>query len=241
VLSFPVDLLYRSSVTRTLVLGREHLADLPPRVIFAGTHHSFPDLPLVRDALHTSGGEHTPRRLVTAIAAGGFNSGGPKLGGGLGLYPWYGILALGLYPLRQHADTEASLRGLARVAVAGNDLLIFPQGIHVRPDDERARRAGTRFHPGVAHLACALGIPVVPMGLAGTERIMPYKPSDFRGRLVAGIPVSITRGPLAIAFGPPVTCESNESAETFTMRLQTECFALTRRAEDALRRLNVPV
>ena len=57
-LSFPVDLLYRFGVTRTVVMGREHLADLPPRVIFAGTHHSFPDLALVRYALSRGGGAH---------------------------------------------------------------------------------------------------------------------------------------------------------------------------------------
>jgi long-chain acyl-CoA synthetase len=72
-LGFPADLLYRFGVTRTVVLGREYLADLPPRVIFAGTHHSFPDLALVRYALSRGGGEHTPRRLVTAIAAEGFD------------------------------------------------------------------------------------------------------------------------------------------------------------------------
>jgi long-chain acyl-CoA synthetase len=236
VLSFPVDLLYRFGVTRTVTLGREHLADLPPQVIFASTHHSFPDMPLVHYALARSGGEHTPRRLVTAIAAGGFNSGGPQLGGGLGLYPWWGILALGLYPLRQDADTEASLRGLARVAAAGNDILIFPQGIHVPPADERAENPAARFRPGVAHLASDLGVPVVPIGVAGTEKVMPYKPSEFRGRLVAGVPVSITRGPLAIAFGPALSFEPSESLELFTLRLQKQCYALTRRAEEALKR-----
>jgi long-chain acyl-CoA synthetase len=235
-LGFPVELLYRFGVTRTVVMGREHLADLPPRVIFAGTHHSFPDLALVRYALSRGGGEHTPRRLVTAIAAEGFDSGGPRFGSRLGLYPWYGILALGLYRLRQHADTEASLRGLARVAVAGNDILIFPQGIHVRPEDEIARNPAAGFHSGVAYLVSALGFPVVPMGLAGTERVMPYKPAEFRGRLLAGVPLSITRGPLAIAFGPALAWESHESPEAFTMRLQEECYALTRRAEAALSR-----
>ena len=65
---------------------------------------------------------------------------------------------------------------------------------------------------------------------------MPYKPAEFRGRLLAGVPVSITRGPLAIAFGPALTWESHESPEAFTMRLQEQCYALTRRAEEALSR-----
>jgi 1-acyl-sn-glycerol-3-phosphate acyltransferase/acyl carrier protein len=233
-LGFPVDLLYRFGVTRTVVLGREHLADLPPRVIFASTHHSFPDMPLIRYALGNSRGEHSAPRVATAIAAEGFNSGGPRLGGGLGLYPWWGVLALGLFPLRQRADTEASLRRLTQIATAGNDILIFPQGIHVQPEDERAGLSVTDFRSGVAHLAEALGYPVVPIGIAGTERIMPYKPSEFRGLLIAGVPVSITRGPLAIVFGPALWLEPGESLATFTARLQKQCFGLTRRAEQAL-------
>ncbi|MGN6673931.1 MAG: hypothetical protein ACTHMA_11555, partial [Thermomicrobiales bacterium] len=50
-LSLPLDLLYRAAVTRTIVLGGEQLADLPERVIFAGTHHSFADVPLLRRGL----------------------------------------------------------------------------------------------------------------------------------------------------------------------------------------------
>ena len=42
-LALPFDLLYRYAVTRTYIIGREHLNNLPPRVIFAGTHHGFAD------------------------------------------------------------------------------------------------------------------------------------------------------------------------------------------------------
>ncbi len=233
-LGFPVNLLYRFAVTRTVVLGAEHLSGLPEQVIFASTHHSFPDMPLIRFALAKTHTEHSPHRLVTAIAAEGFNSGGPQLGGRLGLYPWWGVLALGLFPLRQRADTEVTLRGLAQVAEAGNDILIFPQGIHVRPDEERAGFPVADFRPGIAHLAAAVGFPVVPIGIAGTERIMPYKPSEFRGRLIAGIPVSITRGPLAIVFGPPLRLLPGEPLAAFTEQIQRQCFALTRRAEQAI-------
>ena len=45
-LALPFDGLYRLSVTHTVILGSSNLERLPPRVIFAGTHHSFADLPL---------------------------------------------------------------------------------------------------------------------------------------------------------------------------------------------------
>ena len=233
-LSLPISLLYRYAVTRTIVLGGEHLTGLSARTIFAGTHHSFPDMPLVRYALARSPSRRLASRLLVPIAAGGFGSGGIQLGRGLGLYPWYGILAFGLYPLRQQVERDVSLRGLARLAAAGNPVLIFPQGVHSRPEQERADDPRVRFHAGVVHLARAVGARVVPFGLAGTERLMPPDPVRLPGRNLAGVPISLQRGPLAIAFGAPLELGENESPQAFAARLQTVCYALTRQAEAAL-------
>jgi 1-acyl-sn-glycerol-3-phosphate acyltransferase len=227
-LSLPLDLLYRGAVTRTTVLGAAHLQALPRPVIFAGTHHSFADVPLVRAGLRRAAGPGWVSRLVVAAYAGGFAS--------AGLYARYAVLAFGLYPLQQYRDRDASLRGLARVAGAGNAILIFPQGMHARPEQERAGDPAVRFRPGVAHLAAALGAPVVPFGLAGTEALVPPFLDEFPGRVIAGIPVSLTRGPLAIAFGAPLTRQPGEAPAAFAARLQRESFALTRAAEAALRR-----
>lgn len=232
-LSFPLDLLYRYAATRTIVLGKEHLENLPPRVIFAGTHHSFPDMPLVSYALSQSPARRYARRLVPAIAAAGFNSGRIQIAG-LGLVPWYGILTLGLHPLHQDREWEASLRSLARAAQAGNAVLIFPQGTHAKPEEERARDPAVRFKTGVAHLAEGLDAAVVPFGVAGTEDMLPRSPHGFDGPVIAGMPASIKRGPLAIAFGTPVRLEPSESPQAFADRLETVCYALTRQAEAQL-------
>ncbi|MCC7103732.1 MAG: 1-acyl-sn-glycerol-3-phosphate acyltransferase, partial [Chloroflexi bacterium] len=239
-LDAPFRLLYRFAMTRTVVLGADHLRQLPPRVIFAGTHHGFPDMSLLRHALSRTPARRLARGLIVPIAAGGFGSGGVQLGRGLGLYPWYGILAFGLYPLRQQAEREASLRGLARLAQPGNAVLIFPQGTHARPAEEIADSPRVRFRPGVAHLARALGASVVPFGLAGTERLMPWDPTAFQGVRIAGVPVSIKRGPLAIAFGAPVAPAADETPQAFAARLQTICYALTRQAEAALEASHTP-
>jgi 1-acyl-sn-glycerol-3-phosphate acyltransferase len=224
-LSLPVDLLYRLSVTRTIVLGREHLAHLPPRVIFAGTHHGFADMPLVRHALWHSPARRFVRRLVIATAAGGFAE--------FRVHHWYGILAFGLYPLYQHGERDVSLRGLVRLAEAGNGVLIFPQGVHASPQEERADVPAVRFKPGIALLAEALDAAVVPFGLAGTEVIIPATVEGFEGRVVGGVPMEIKRGPLAIAFAAPVRLEPGEAPEAFAARLQDICYPLTRRAEEA--------
>src|SRR4029079_3299792 len=100
-------------------------------------------------------------------------------------------VAFGIYPLRQYGEREASLRGLAKLAAAGNAILIFPQGAHVDPDKERAGDPAGRFKPGVGVLAEALAAVVVPFGLAGTEQLMPAHLDQYHGLFIAGIPVSI--------------------------------------------------
>ena len=222
----PFDLLYRLSATRTIVLGRERLVDLPAHVIFAGTHHSFADVPLVRHGIRKTPARRFFNRLVIAAYAGGFAS--------AGWYAKYSQIAFGIYPLRQYGGRDASLRGLAKLAGLGNAVLIFPQGEHTRPELERAGDARARFKPGVGVLAQALDAAVVPFGLAGTERMMPPFLEDYHGPTIANIPVSIKRGPLAIAFGAPLRIAPDETPHAFATRLQEASFALTREAEAAL-------
>jgi hypothetical protein len=52
--------------------------------------------------------------------------------------------------------------------------------------------------------------------------------------VIAGIPVTINRGPLAIAFGMPLRREVGEEPQAFTERLEQICFTLARQAEEAL-------
>jgi 1-acyl-sn-glycerol-3-phosphate acyltransferase len=163
--------LYRVTVPRTIILGSEHLAALPPRVIFAGTHHSFADMPLVRYALARTPTRQLSDRLIVAIGGEGFVR--------AGLYATYGILAFGLYPLLQRRDREGSLRRLVGAAT-GAPVLIFPQGVHADPAQERAGDPAVDFRLGTAHLAAALDAAVVPFGIAGTESVMlPYTPPIF--------------------------------------------------------------
>jgi 1-acyl-sn-glycerol-3-phosphate acyltransferase len=152
----------------------------------------------------------------------------------MGLSPWYAVLAFGNFPLFQTRHQEASLRQLVRVAQAGNAILIFPQGTHARPEDERAGNPSARFRTGVAHLAEALDAPVIPFGLAGTERVLPPTLDGYEGPTVGGVPLRAKPGPLAISFGEAMRRGPAESADAFTERLEAECFLLTRLAESRL-------
>lgn len=112
----------------------------------------------------------------------------------------------------------------------------FPQGHHTAPEHERQLVPAASFHTGVALLAAALDAAVVPFGLAGTEKVLVQHPGGAGKLKVGGLSFSLDRGPLAIAFGPPLRLAPGESPRHFTARLQSVCFDLTREAEEALGR-----
>lgn len=226
-LGAPIEWLHRFAVPQTICLGTTNLAALEHGVILAGTHRSFPDVPTIRRAIAESGARAYKDRLVIAASS--------VIVGRAGVLGKLTTVALGLFPLRQYSGQEQSLRRLAQIADAGNSILIFPQGHHTDPADERRGEAGAAFKPGVSRLALDLGLLVLPFGIAGTELVVPrVAPAGFKGRVLAGVPVSITRLPVAIAFGAPLRPREAETASAFAARLQEACFALSCQAEDAL-------
>lgn len=77
------------------------------------------------------------------------------------------LSALGGFPVsRGTADREA-LRRCVAVLESGEPLVLFPEG---------TRQSGPTVHPlfdGAAYVAVKAGVPVVPVGIGGSERVMP--------------------------------------------------------------------
>ena len=113
-------------------------------------------------------------------------------------------------------------------------MLIFPQGVHARPEQELAGDPAVRFRPGVALLARRWTRPSSRSAWPAPRRSIPAHLDEYTGPTIGGIPVSLTRGPLAIAFGPPLTLKPGEAPAEFAARLQAICFDLTRQAEKAI-------
>jgi 1-acyl-sn-glycerol-3-phosphate acyltransferase len=97
------------------------------------------------------------------------------------------LSALGAFPVtRGSADREALKRCIA-VLEAGEPLVLFPEG---------TRQSGPIVQPlfdGAAYVAVKAGVPIIPVGIGGSERVMPKGSKMIYPRkcvLVVGEPIS---------------------------------------------------
>jgi 1-acyl-sn-glycerol-3-phosphate acyltransferase len=154
--------------TRLSVEGREHIPTTGAYVL-APVHRSNMDTPvaacLTRRRLRFMGKDTLWKRRPVA---------------------WF-LSALGGFPVvRGTADREALRRCIAVVA-AGEPLVLFPEG---------ERKSGSVVQPlfhGAAYVALKAGVPIVPVGIGGSERVMPKGSKMIRPSKVHAI------------VGPPIT------------------------------------
>lgn len=147
-------------------------------VLLASNHLSFVDsvvIPVV-----------VPRKVVFLAKSDYFTGSGVK---GAMSRAWFE--GLGMLPVDRD-DNKAALASLdtaLEVLGRGDAFGIYPEGSRSR--DGRLYRGRT----GVAHLALTAGVPVVPVGLVGTERLQPVG-----ARLPRLAKVSVTFGePIQVA------------------------------------------
>jgi 1-acyl-sn-glycerol-3-phosphate acyltransferase len=172
--------------------GLDRLAQLAEDggpVIFAGNHHSHVDTPL----LVTSIPEPWRHKLFVGAAADYFFR-TPATSA-------LSALALGAIPIertkvgRRSADRAAALLG------AGWSMLIFPEGGR-SPDGW-----GQPFRGGAAYLAVRCDVPVVPVHIEGTGRILRKGrklPSPASTRVTFGSPLVPAEGDDSRRFGATV-------------------------------------
>ena len=102
------------------------------------------------------------------------------------------VSALGAFPVsRGTADREA-LRRCVAVLEAGEPLVLFPEG---------TRQSGPVVHPlfdGATYVAAKAGVPIIPVGIGGSERVMPIGSKMIYPRkcvVVIGKPIqTVTNG-----------------------------------------------
>ena len=184
------------------------LENLPPDgspVIFASTHHSHFDVPVLLRALPPS----WRRRIAPAMLQEYFFA---PSGWVLRCraVEYYLVLAVfNAYPLPQRPGRiRNSLEYTGELVSAGHCPLVFPEGRRGAGDTLQP------FHHGIGFMAVHLRTPVVPVRIHGLSAVLPVGARWPR------------RGTVRVLFGPALEPQADDSYAAFTSRLEARMRAM---------------
>jgi 1-acyl-sn-glycerol-3-phosphate acyltransferase len=132
---------------------------------------------------------------------------------------WFGPVVRKLGSIAVHrgtADQSGALGAAAAALAAGECVVVFPEGTLSTGFDPLAGKTGA------ARLARAAGVPVTPVGLWGSHRVIP--PGHQRARRL--------RTAVAAVVGEPVPVASGDNPRESTDRIMSAICAQVRRARE---------
>jgi 1-acyl-sn-glycerol-3-phosphate acyltransferase len=193
------------TVGKAMILGwRPHvegLENIPPTggAVFAGNHLS------VADELFL--GSVVPRHIAFWAKSEYFV--GKGVGGFFTRTLMHGLGAIKV----ERAGGRAALTafdGAIPVLKSGDMVAVYPEG--TRSPDGRLYRGRT----GAARLAVAAGVPIIPVGVLGTEKVQP---------IGQPYPKLIGRGKVTVKFGKPIETAGRADDRTSLRALTDEVMA----------------
>lgn len=176
--------------------GLDRLSTLEGPAVFVANHHSHLDTPLMLSSVP----EPWRNKMAVGAAADYFFA--------TPVTSALAALAIGAIPIERSKVSRRGADQAAGLIEDGWSFLIFPEGGR-SPDGW-----GQPFRGGAAYLALRCGVPVVPVHLAGTGRIL--------GKGMRYPRPARTR----ITFGHPVTAEEGESSTHLNERIGSAVGAL---------------
>ena len=162
--------LFSRAFWRLEIAGRDHVPTSGP-FILAPVHRSNVDTPLVSGV--------TGRRLRYMGKDAMWK------------YRWsaWFFTSLGGFPVHRGTADREAMRRCEEVLAGGEPLVMFPEGTR------QAGPAIEEMFDGVAYVALRQGVPIVPVGIGGSERAMPKGARMIRPvklTMVIGAPIPVT-------------------------------------------------
>lgn len=167
--------------TRLTISGREHLPT-EGAFVLAPVHRSYLDTPFAGSV------RWRRMRFMGKDTMWKYRSSG-----------WV-FSALGAFPVTRGTADRESLRRAIEVLEMGDPLVLFPEGERKRGPDVQP------LFDGAIYIAIKAGVPIVPVGIGGSERVMPKG-----ARFVFPRKVHIEVGP---PIPPPVAPEGRRLPRT---------------------------
>ncbi len=145
---------------------------------------------------------------------------------------WFGriIDSLGAFPVHRDATDREAFRRCVEVIEGGEPLVLFPEG---------TRRFGpkvTELREGAVYLAARTSVPIVPVGIGGSEMALPKGtrfPRPVKIHLVVGEPITVkvaAERPSRSTSGRRADRLSRRELHEVTERLRAELQTLFDRA-----------
>ena len=181
-----------------------HVLDLPGATILAPVHRSHLDSVLIAT--------HSSRRIRALGKVSLFTTPGVS----------YVCAALGAIPVKRGQADKDAMKAALDLLDKGETMIVFPEGGRQHGDD-----IGVLFD-GAAWLAARSGARVIPIGIAGTEAVLPQG-SNLPKRSTVAISVG---DPMDAPVGDDGRRANREQLQTFTERLRINLQKAQDRAVD---------
>ena len=123
---------------------------------------------------------------------------------------------IGSFPVHRGAGDRRSMKAAIGLLRRGEPLLVFPEGTR-----QSGGQVGEIFG-GAAFLAARTGVPILPVGIAGTEEAMPPKAKFLR------------RVPVSIVIGEPLLPPDTENGRLSSHQRQEFTFRLREAMQSAM-------
>lgn len=181
---------FTGAVADPEVVGEDRIDGLDGPVIFTANHHSHLDTPLLIGALPARF-----RHKVFAAAAADYFFGNRVSGAA-------SALVLNAIPMERNKISRRSADESAELLDDGWSMLIFPEGGR-SPDGW-----GQPFKGGAAYLAVRCDVPVVPVHIRGTDRLLPKGAKRLK------------TGSTQVTFGEALWPADGEDSRRFGARIE---------------------
>lgn len=121
---------------------------------------------------------------------------------------------VGAFSVKREGPDIGALREAIRRLKGGSPLVVFPEGSR-KGSKAVLNEPEKTLHPGIAFLAARSSVPVVPVYIIGSDKVLPRGARWFK------------RHPMTLVYGPPVTFSKSDSYTHIAQEIMERILSLS--------------